>query len=138
MLKILTYTFLALVLGSQIPCLAGDNFGKELLRGVTDTGKSKLDKSIDKAVGKMTGTGTGTAGAAANKVTGAADKAGATAGATAGTKAGTSAASTAAKPTEKPATLTKQAEDLAKAYGEKYRGRGEQELTKLMMPKKLK
>jgi len=136
MLKRLTWTLVALVWGSHIPCVAGDTLGKELLRQVVDTGKGKVDKQLDKAAGKITGTstGTGTAGAAASKVT---STTAGTATEKAGTKAGTSAAATTAKSTEKPKTLSKQAEDAANKYGQTYVNRGQQELDKLMtVPKK--
>ena len=135
MLKILTGALVVLVCGAQIPCLADEGLGKQLLRQVVDTGKSHVDKSLDKTAGKITGTGAGTASTTASKAAGATEKAGATAE-KAGTKAGTSAAATTTKPTEKPKTLTEQAQDAAKKYGDHYVNKGQQELTKLMIPKK--
>lgn len=138
MLKRVTCTLLALVWGSQIPCVAGEGLGKMLLREAAGTGKGQVNKTIEKAAAKITGTDAATAGTAANKATTAAAKAGATAD-KATAKAGTSAAATTAKSTQNQGTLSKTAQDAVNKYGQQYVNKGQQQLDKLMtIPTKAK
>lgn len=116
MLKELTCTLLALVWCSQIPCMAGEGLGKELLNEAVKTGKGAADKSLERASEKLTG-----------KAANAAAKSGTTANTT---------AATAAKAANSPKSLTKETKstfksDVKKA-GQSYLKSKEQQLDKLI------